>query len=209
MCRPILPSRSTLPPKLLPFLSILESLIPPNHEVLAICSNSARFATFLDAEVFRTSGLVYREAVFAGSIINTTLFQLLGLQKRPDANDNASLIVEAVRLMLILWMAEIRRSFGIRPILSTVHVAKLLVLLRMPDLYWGQTLLVKLLILGVVIVEAVEEEDLWWLGREWSVTAKQIGFTVEEEAQNTMDALWIKSVHRARFLEKVKYFTFD
>jgi hypothetical protein len=175
---------------------------------MAICENTARFSVFLEAEVYRTSGLVYHEAIFAGSIINTTLFRLLMLHKEPRATDNTSYLVEVIRLSLIMWLAEVRRSFGIYPVISTIHLQKMLAILKMErGLDWGDATILKLLTLGVAIVEAVDQTDLEWLGREWGQTARVMGFRDAGEAQRAMNVLWIKPVHGVRFLEKTEYLT--
>lgn len=159
--------------------------------------------------MYRTSGLVYQEAVFAGSIINTTLFQLLAMQKvLDDADDNRRFIVEAVRLALILWFAAVRRSFGIAPIVTAVHMAKLISLLKREKVRWGhgQMLMVKWLVLGVAILEAVEEEDLRWLQFQWSLVARRMEFDDVKKARKAMTVLWIQSAHGEGFKEKAEYY---
>jgi hypothetical protein len=204
ICRPILPSPESVPPRFLRLMRLLAPLIPPDHEILAILSHTARFAVFLEAEVFRTSGLVYREAVFAGSIINTTLFALLQMQKAPEEQENGALVVEALRLSLILWLGEVRRNFGIYPVINTIPVEKLMALLS-GDMDWGEAKLIRMLVLAVAIIESEDEVDLRWLSMEWRKMANEIGIWDAKQAKKVTGVLWVKSVHDVKFLEKRKW----
>jgi hypothetical protein len=138
---PIYPIEISLPLLSAQISLTWRTLLPPTHHpIINIMDELSRLAAFLKVETIRTHGRIYQEAQFAASHVNPILHRLLSLSlstttetasnttthhNEIDISDSPAVLQEATRLAAILYLAEIRRNFGILPVVSTIQLSKL------------------------------------------------------------------------------------
>jgi hypothetical protein len=96
----------------------------------------------------------------------------------------------------------VRRKFGLHPIYARVHVQKLQNVLANDAADWTPLGPLRLWVLSMGVLEAVEEPEMGWLVGEWARRAFSGGVTTAGEAERVFEGvMWIDTVHGAMFRE--------
>lgn len=193
--------------------------------IITIIDDLSRMTAFLKTESVCTQNCIYQEAQFVSSHINPILHRLLSLSPSSttkigtnitnDYNDfNAlggpAVLQEAARLAAILYLAEIRRNFGILPVTSIIQLDKLQALLArssshfslhhppnaitQPSTYpWTHFPALYLWILAMGVAESRDDSQRAWFGERLyeaamvataegvSSTGREVGMGAGEE----------------------------
>lgn len=119
-----------------------------------------------------------------------------------DIESPSSVFKEAIRLALLLFLAEVRRKFGLHPIDSQVHVQKLQDVLANDTADWTSLGPLRLWVVSMGVLEAVEEPVQGWCVGEWARRAFSGGVTTAQQAERLFESvMWIDTVHGVLFRE--------
>jgi hypothetical protein len=205
--RPTLPPTITLRPTALHISTTWRALYPSQALLLDIFDDTARFGIHLASEEARTAGHVYTDVVFAGNLIIGLVHRLLSAQQAVDPELPETIFAEATRLALLLFLAEIRRRFGLHPIDSRVHVQKLHRVLENDAADWKSLAMLRLWVVSMGVLEAVEELEAGWLVGEWARRAFSEDVTTAGQAERLFQGvMWIDTVHGVMFRGKQEQF---
>jgi hypothetical protein len=190
-----LPVSVVMPPGAANISATQRSLFPIHSELTDVFDDTARLSVHLEEEERRTSFNIYRDAVYTGNLIIGLVHRLLSAQNaginEPDldpqfGSETAAIGIrlhETCRLALLLFLAPIRRTMGLHPIDTRVHVRKLKQAFQLQiqtqqanrDVnVWAALSPLRLWILTMGMLEAVSgsesrselEESDWFVG-EW------------------------------------------
>jgi hypothetical protein len=162
----------------------------------------ARFTVHLKSEAVRTEGRIYEQPQFAASYIGPLIHRLLSLSTATvsDVEDQGDALQEACRLASILYLAEIRRNFGILPVWSATQLGKLRSLLEISAQVWAQFGTLKLWVLAMGVVEAREEEQKSWFVERLGDASQVEGVqTMRQVVELLRQFLWIDDLHGSKF----------
>jgi hypothetical protein len=175
---------------------------PDRAEIMDIFDDMARVSVHLESEEHRTSGHVYNNVVFSSTVINGIIFRLLQAQptSRTSPENLSGALQEAIRLGLLLFIAEPRRRFGLHPVNTTMHVQKLNKVITNTNLDWEGFEDLRLWITTMGILEAVEPASAKSIADEWSKTIKAQQIMVPTEAEQVFKGvMWIDTVHGKKY----------
>lgn len=208
-----MPYRPALPPDIIPpagaqqISTTWRLLFPTCAPFLDIFDDTARFGIHLASEEARTSGHVYTDVVFAGNLIIGLVHRLLSARQAINIERPETLFQECTRLALLLFLAEIRRRFGLHPIDSRVHVQKLQNVLANYTADWTALDPLRLWVVSMGVLEAVGDPDLGWLVGEWARRAFSGEVTSAGQAEGLFrGVMWIDTVHGVMFRERQERF---
>jgi hypothetical protein len=205
--RPVLPPNITLPAEAQQISTTWRRLFPTESSFLDIFDDTAHFGIHLASEERRTSGHVYMDVVFAGNLIIGLVHRLLSARSAIDIERPETTFQEATRLALLLFLAEIRRRFGLHPIDSRVHVQKLQNVLANDAADWTPLGPLRLWVVGLGVLEALEDPELGWLVGEWARRAFSGGVTTAGQAERLFrSVMWIDTVHGFLLQERQERF---
>jgi hypothetical protein len=175
----------------------LQYLFPEQLEFTSIFRDTAKVMAHLEAEELRTSGNIYKDATFLGRFLNALIYRLLNCQPALPTNS----IIEACRLGLLCFLAEIRRRFGLCCLSSRIHVRKLRVALDMTSIEWTALDTLRLWIVTMGVLEATKEPELSWMELEWKCLslAQKLGMPNLVKALKSI--MWFESIHGRRLRE--------
>jgi len=129
------------------------------------------------------------------------------VQSAIDTERPETTFQEATRLALLLFLAEIRRRFGLHPIDSRVHVRKLQNLLANDAADWTPLGPLRLWVVGMGVLDALEDPELGWLVGEWARQAFSRGVTTAGQAERLFRGImWIDTLHGVLFRERQERF---
>jgi hypothetical protein len=154
---------------------------------------------YLLGEVRRTEGQAYGRGVLAASHILPLQHRLLSLIS-PKDND-AQQKVDILRLGCTLFIAEVRRLFGIPGVLSSIQTEKLRGLLEVQTHGWEPFALLKTWVLAMGAMESREDDRAWFFA-ELEKSKTELGVDSWECLQAKFrQILWYDDVHDQIFLE--------
>ena len=106
----------------------------------------------------------WRQVTFIIHWIDPVLHRLLNINSNVRRNGSASVIQEACRLGIILFLAEVRRKCGVMCVTTTVYISKLKDLLLKTDdrVDWTQFSLLRLWLLFFGMVESGQQPEADW-----------------------------------------------
>jgi hypothetical protein len=105
-------------------------------------------------------------------------------------------ILQACRLGCALYLAEIRRLFGINGVISTLQTKKLKHYLQASTENWESLGLMKIWCLAMGGMEADEENLRGWFSDQIQKEGSLMGWKTIEDLQKQMEGmLWFPSVH--------------
>ena len=111
---------------------------------------------------------------------------------------------------LLLFLDDVKRRFGLHPVISNVHVQKLVCALRSKRKSWGRLGALKLWIITMGLLEATQEMQLRCLVSEWRKTLLEAGNMGQSEAEGIIKGvMWIESIHGKRYTELRELFWGD
>lgn len=161
----------------------------------------------LSFEEARTSGHIYTDCVFAGNLIIGLVHRLLSAQSVIDIERPETTFREATRLALLLFLAEIRRRFGLHPVDSRLHVQKLQSVLANDTVDWTAMGPLRLWVVSMGVLEALTDPELGLLVGEWARKAFSGGVTTIGQAESLLrGVMWVDNLHGAMFQEKQERF---
>lgn len=198
---PLLPPLSPDPPLPLGALNLSKTwrfLLPHRFDIIDIFDDLCRVTYHIKEEAYLSGGEVYKDFEFSGTFLNPLLYRLLAA--RTDVqNDNDAVFQEALRLASILYLAEVRRTFGIFPVWSRAHVKKLKRVLE-NQVDWKKLTRLKLWVLAMGAMEAETVSDKAWFQERLQNTFKSEGFACYTEAERYLQTVaWIDEIHGHRY----------
>ena len=158
------------------------------------------FSDHLAKEVIRTNGKVYRDGVFAAMEILPLLHRLLSLSGAAvNITERESIVLQACRLASILYLAEIRRLFGVMGIVSEFQTEKLRNILESSADDWNDFGLLKMWCLAMGAMESSGSLRNWYI----IVLVKEgekLGIRGWDEIERQLrGVLWYEHVHTPIF----------
>jgi hypothetical protein len=133
--------------------------------------------------------------------------RLLSALSAIDIERLETVFQEATRLALLLFLAEIRRRFGLHPIDSRLHVQKLQNVLANDTADWTALEPLRLWVVSMGVLEALADPELGWLAGEWARKAFSGGVTTAGQAESLFrGVMWIDTVHGVMFRERQERF---
>jgi hypothetical protein len=124
---------------------------------------------------------------------------LLSIPDKLDVADPSYNYYEASRLGGILYLAEIRRRFGVFPVWSTVQLRKLRKVLSAADGSWQKMTLWKLWIITIAALEATSDDERCFFGHGLKEIIVELGLRDHGDLNSALHGfLWIDTVHGAR-----------
>jgi len=145
--------------------------------------------------------------VFAGNLIIGLVHRLLNSQSAVNMEDPGTIFKEATRIALLLFLAPVRRRFGLHPLNIKVHVQKLKGLLQKDNADWTPLGDLRTWIVAMAVLEAVEDPELSWLVGEWTRSAINHDVTSATQAESVFKSImWINTLHGVRFRETQERF---
>jgi hypothetical protein len=161
--------------------------------------------SFLQAEIERTKGSLWKDSMFMFHHINPLIHSLLSLSKT-DLSLPSSYMAEALRLAIILYLIAIRQKFALRTARGTLQLHKIKALFEKWELC--QTLFERLglgwvqiwiLAIGAMMSKGCDNHD-WFLAR---LHTSMDGAYLDRQKLETYDDLedfmkgflWVPTVH--------------
>jgi hypothetical protein len=173
-----------------------------DEEILQVFDEMARFSIHTAEEERRTASAIYENPDFTGTFVNIFLWHLLRAQSVSDVLDSNTTFREAVRLGLLLFLACVKRRFGLYPVTFTIHVEKLVAVLSLDQMVWQGFQHLKIWIIAMGLLEAIDKSHVGSLASEWVKTLKEEGIEDQSEAEVIVkEILWIESIHGLRYKE--------
>jgi hypothetical protein len=164
-----------------------------------IMNDLRSFIVYLKYEVKRTQGGAYSRGHLAASNILPIHHRLLNLIS-PD-KDDGQMMVEILRIACTLFLAEVRRLFGIMGVHSSTQTDKLCAALEERPYGWEPFMLLKAWVLAVGGMESRGDGRRWFLA-ELEKTKIELGVGSWEELMEMFRAiLWYEEVHDQMFME--------
>lgn len=163
------------------------------------------FDCLLRAETRWSTGRVLADDLVSGLWINHIVGQSLCLQAVTDREDLGSIMKEAFRLGVLLYLAEMRRHFGVYPVLMQIHMSKLKALLDNSGTSWHYFMPLKLWVVVMALMEAKASEDKAWFASQISVLAKELNLTSGESLEDLLKGLfWNPQTHSKLLWENIR-----
>lgn len=175
------------------------SIYPEHSEIMHIMNELRSFIVYLGSEVRRTQGATYSRGHLAASNILPTQHRLLNLTSPGEVDGQP--MVEILRLACFLFMAEVRRLFGIMGVLSSVQMDKLRAALEEHTYGWEPFMILKAWVLAVGGMESRGSVRIWFLA-ELEKAKVELGVGSWKELMGMFrDILWYEEVHDQMFIE--------
>ncbi|KAH7400159.1 hypothetical protein BKA64DRAFT_722927 [Cadophora sp. MPI-SDFR-AT-0126] len=167
-------------------------------EMLAIMTQLSILTVSLTTE--STERISWEDPNFPGFAIYPILYRLLALQSRPSEGLLRDTVQEMCRLGCILFLAEVRRKFGISPIVIEVQMTKLRCLLEENETLWTEDLAcLRLWVIVIAGCAATTENDRAWvvtaLQRSWDSSTYHTQHNLSDTVSNMW---WIREVFLAK-----------
>jgi hypothetical protein len=170
--------------------------------IFQVFDEMARFSIHTADEEHRTASAIYENPDFTGTFVNIFLWHLLRARSDSDATDTGATLREALRLGLLLFLACVKRRFGLYPVTFKIHIEKLVAALSQHRMVWHGLQHLKLWIIAMGLLEAMDEKHISPLAGEWAKTLEQEGIRDQSQAEEIVkEIMWIESIHGVRYGE--------
>lgn len=204
----LLPDPETLPPdlqispKAAQLFTIFSNRYPHGLDTASLLYSISRFLSHLTSETIRTNGKIFTSAAFGTEYFFPLMHTALNLPRHnPSVSEKDSAILQSVRLACSLFLAEIRRAFGLNGVRSSVQPEKLRGFLEESKGAWGRLFELKLWCLAMGGLES-EGELREWFAMELRDEGEGLGLTswtmIELEVR---EVLWFENCHAPAFAE--------
>ncbi|EPE34170.1 hypothetical protein GLAREA_07183 [Glarea lozoyensis ATCC 20868] len=165
---------------------------PSQQEFLGLLESLSLIATHLN-EQFILTGCPADETFPLRCIIKPMIYRFLNFNTMIERKDEASVssyaILESSRLASLLFLAPLRRHFGVFPVFTTFQVAKLRRLLtENNDLDWHGLETLQFWILTLAYLES-SGDKMWWEGARDNFGSR---FSLENQLP---EFIWINALH--------------
>lgn len=135
--------------------------------------------------------IVWNDSNWVGFGVYPTIFKLLSIQARSEENELKSLIQGVCRLGGILFLGEIRRKFGVAPIMTEIQAVKLRKIFTTNNLIWHKDLealrLWALIIAGCAISTKTERA---WVVEGIAASHLSLRYSQWDDIINVVSQLW-------------------
>lgn len=157
------------------------------------------FMAYLKTEVLLTKGMIFRNGEVAASNLLPLQHRLLSLIS-PNENE-LQRKVNILRLGCTLFMAEIRRLFGIMGILSGIHTEKLRRYMEEQMRGWGSLEILRAWVLAMGAMESRGDDRIWFFGELVKSKAELNVSSWDSLKEGFRQILWYDDVNDQVFLE--------
>ena len=173
-----------------------------DFDILQILEEMAGFSIHTANEEHRTASAIYEDAGFTGTFVNIFLFHLLSARPLSDDIDSNATFREAVRLGLLLFLACLKRRFGLYPVTFKIHLEKLLAVIEKDKDDWKELKPLKLWIIAMGLLEATSEAHITQLKKEWVTVLERERCDDQHQVESSLkDIMWIEGIHGKRYNE--------
>ena len=124
----------------------------------------------------RAQNRIWRQVTFIINWIDPIMHRLLNMDSNVNRHDSSSVIQEACRLGIILFLAEVRRKCGVMCVSTKVYVSKLKTLLSDTDdsVDWTPLNLLRLWLLFFGMLESWQQPEASWYADSVSKVAERL-----------------------------------
>lgn len=169
---------------------------PDQPEVSRLIDDLHVFTSLLKAEDAWLTGQIWTDRTISRLQVNHVVKQALCLQAVVDLEDTGSVIREAFRLGVLLCLAEIRRQFGVYPVIMRTQLLKLTALLTDSDASWGVFLPLKIWVVVMALIESTDDRDKRWFAHSFNELAQELGLRNREAVEDLLGQLfWYPELH--------------
>ena len=133
------------------------------------------------------------DVLISGLWVNHIVWHSLCLQAVIDTEELGSI------------MREIRRQFGVYPVLMQIHMSKLKGLLQSSGISWRCFTPLKLWVVVMALIEAKASEDKAWFASQISVLTKELNLTSGESLEDLLKGLfWYPQIHSKLLWDNIR-----
>lgn len=165
----------------------VSSLVSP--ELSTILAESSLIVVALETE--SNKHLIWNDSNWVGFGVYPLVVKLLSLRRSVNANNIQSVVQEFFRLSLILFCSEIRRKFGVAPIVTKVQAQKLRSIFAAARNIWNgelvQLRMWALVIAGCAI--SIQVERIWII-EELAILMVVSKYRQWDEVVKSVSELW-------------------
>ena len=184
---------------------MLERSFPDRMDFQITFRDLCNFTYLMQLENIRTQGRVYRNGDFGTAYMFPLLHTIISLPRLGlDQVGSDYLIIECCRLGMILYLAEMRRLFGISGVDSTRQTQKLRYFLQESSSDWGSLGMLKTWCLAMGGMESMGLERCWYFSDLKRVGACLGLNTWDEIERELREILWYDDAHTSSFRDWVK-----
>lgn len=180
----------------------LYETFPSGKEIFTLLKDTAVFATVFNAELRHQSFYqITQDPMWPWTHLYPLAHNLLSYRSAVDVDDYESVVKECCRLGLSIFVTQMRRQFGIAPMVLNVFAEQLLPLLRNPNVPsdWGQFEALKLWILVVGAMEAQKDARIGILDLLVDVVGR-LGIKNHSQLEKKVkEFIWVDAVDGVRF----------
>jgi hypothetical protein len=204
--RPVFPTKINPPPLARRPLEAWGKQHTDHIAAIMVFEDVSRFAIYLENEIKRTLGGIWKDSAFSETYINPLIDRLLQIRSEVESGKSGAAIVEACRLATTLSLAGPRRSFGQDPVTTTVQVGKLYHLLKRCTMHWENLEELGLWVIAMGVMEAQEPIQCGWFDCELTRISREQGITTYDEAEKILkEIIWVSSVHHSKLRSLMAY----
>lgn len=200
------PTWLRLPTVIEPFfqfsIDIWHSRLPEHIDLINLIVDIIPEKQHLQDEIVCSNGSIWTETMYVCHHINPLLHSLLRLP-RVNLSSASSLIVEALRLGAIIYLATIRYAFGISPFQSGVPARKIKAIFELYDhnrseqealdLGWKW---IKIWVLGCAVINRPSGPDGNWFLDRLHLEMGYLGLVTYDDFEESVGFfLWMPEVH--------------
>jgi hypothetical protein len=162
----------------------------------------SRFSSHLKAEAINTKRRVFSDGDFGTAYLFPLIHKCLSLPRyNEDLDEKDGAILQACRLACALFLAEIKRMFGINAVNSGLQTQKLRTYLANSKGHWGDLQPLKLWCLAMGGVESLGSLQVWY-EHELREEGANMRLDSWEEVENKVKAiLWFDECHTPLLVE--------
>jgi hypothetical protein len=175
----------------------------PHHlETLHLMRAISRFSSHLKLEAINTKRRVFSDGDFGIAYLFPLIHKCLSLPRyNEDLDEKDGAILQACRLACALFLAEIKRMFGINAVNSGSQTQKLRTYLANSKGHWGDLQPLRLWCLAMGGVESLESLQVWY-EHELREEGANMGLDSWKEVENEVKAiLWFDECHTSLLVE--------
>lgn len=176
--------------------NVFESFYPNHSDINHAIDDIQTFNALLSKDARWSAGRVWEDGVVAGFWVNRIVQRLLRLRLPVDINDVGSILREVFRVGSLLYISEIRRQFGVYPVVTRVYTQKLKDIVEHYDsgLLGFEPLKVWALVLAATEAE-VGPQKAWFI-EKLVIMLKGFRLTLYQDLRELVEGMfWLPEVH--------------
>ncbi|KAE9372193.1 hypothetical protein N431DRAFT_375200 [Stipitochalara longipes BDJ] len=175
----------------------------PNHlGTLDVLRFVSRFSSHLKVEAVNTNRKIFSDGDFGTGYLFPLLHQCLSLPRyNPDVTEIDGAILQATRLACTLFLAELKRMFGINAVNSTLQTQKLRGYLESSKGHWGELHILRLWCFAMGGIESIGPLQDWY-AQELRVEGAMRGLYSWKDIEiEVKSIIWFDECHSSLFAE--------